>query len=98
MVRATALDIQVSLRNPTAMLEDSMTSVNTLYTKPHTLSLSASFYCRRQNTNNKTILEYQNEEKWTKAMGLSEADPLAHKFKAVLLVIWWNKNSPTDKS
>ena len=27
MVRVTALDIQVSLRNPTAMLEDSMTSV-----------------------------------------------------------------------
>ena len=31
MVRLTALDIQVSLRNPTAMLEDSMTSVKTLY-------------------------------------------------------------------
>ena len=31
MVRVTALDIQVSLRNPTAMLEDSMTSVKTLY-------------------------------------------------------------------
>ena len=29
----TALDIQVSLRNPTAMLEDSMTSVQTLYMK-----------------------------------------------------------------
>ena len=27
MVCVTALDIQVSLRNPTAMLEDSMTSV-----------------------------------------------------------------------
>ena len=26
-VRVTALDIQVSLRNPTAMLEDNMTSV-----------------------------------------------------------------------
>ena len=31
MVRVTALDIQVSLRNPMAMLEDSMTSVKTLY-------------------------------------------------------------------
>ena len=31
MVPVTALDIQVSLRNPMAMLEDSMTSVNTLY-------------------------------------------------------------------
>ena len=32
MVRMTALDIQVSLRNLTAMLEDSTTSVTTLYT------------------------------------------------------------------
>ena len=31
IVRETALDIQVSLRNPTAMLEDSMTSVKMLY-------------------------------------------------------------------
>ena len=31
MVPVTALDIQVSLRNPTAMLQDSMTSVKTLY-------------------------------------------------------------------
>ena len=31
MLRVTALDIQVSLRNPTAMLVDSMTSVKTLY-------------------------------------------------------------------
>ena len=31
MVRVTALDIQVSLCNPTAMLEDSMTSVETFY-------------------------------------------------------------------
>ena len=31
MVYVTALDIQVSLRNLTAMLEDSMTSVKTLY-------------------------------------------------------------------
>ena len=31
MVRVTALDIQVSLRNLMAMLEDSMTSVKTLY-------------------------------------------------------------------
>ena len=31
MVRMTALDNQISLRNPTAMLEDSMTSVKTLY-------------------------------------------------------------------
>ena len=31
VVRVTALDIQVSLCNPTAMLEDSMTSVKTLY-------------------------------------------------------------------
>ena len=31
MVRVTALDIQVSLRNPTAMLEDSMTFVKMLY-------------------------------------------------------------------
>ena len=31
IVRVTALDIQISLRNPTAMLEDSMTSVKTLY-------------------------------------------------------------------
>ena len=31
MVRVTALDIQVNLRNPTAMLKDSMMSVNTLY-------------------------------------------------------------------
>ena len=30
-VGVTALDIQVSLRNSTAMLEDSMTSVKTLY-------------------------------------------------------------------
>ena len=30
-VRVTALDIQVSLRNPMAILEDSMTSVKTLY-------------------------------------------------------------------
>ena len=30
MVRVTALDIQVSLRNPMAMLEDSTTSVKTL--------------------------------------------------------------------
>ena len=30
-VRMTALDIQVSLRNPTAILEDSMTSVKMLY-------------------------------------------------------------------
>ena len=30
IVRVTALDIQVSLRNPMAMLEDSMTSVKTL--------------------------------------------------------------------
>ena len=33
LVRVTALDIQVSLRNPTAMLEDGMTSVETLYNK-----------------------------------------------------------------
>ena len=33
MVRVTALDIQVSLRNPAAMLEDSMTSVNMLYSE-----------------------------------------------------------------
>ena len=33
MVRVTALDIQVSLRNPTATLEDSMSSVKTLYCK-----------------------------------------------------------------
>ena len=32
MVRVTALDIQVSLRNPTAMLEDSTTSLRTLNT------------------------------------------------------------------
>ena len=32
MVHMTALDIQVSLHNPMAVLEDSMTSVNTLYT------------------------------------------------------------------
>ena len=32
MVWVTALDIQVSLRNPTAMLEESMTSLKTLYT------------------------------------------------------------------
>ena len=31
MVRVTALDIQVSLHNPTAMLEDSMLSVKTLF-------------------------------------------------------------------
>ena len=31
MLRVTALDIQVSLRNPTAILEDSMTSVKMLY-------------------------------------------------------------------
>ena len=31
MVRVTALDIQVSLRNPMVILEDSMTSVKTLY-------------------------------------------------------------------
>ena len=31
MVCVTALDIQVSLHNPTAMLEDSMTSVRMLY-------------------------------------------------------------------
>ena len=31
IVRVTALDIQVSLRNPTALLEDSMTSVKTLF-------------------------------------------------------------------
>ena len=31
MVRVTALDIQVSLRNPTTMLEDSMMSVKMLY-------------------------------------------------------------------
>ena len=31
MVRVTALDIQVNLRNLMAMLEDSMTSVKTLY-------------------------------------------------------------------
>ena len=31
MVHVTTLDIQVRLRNPTAMLEDSMTSVKTLY-------------------------------------------------------------------
>ena len=31
MVRVTALDIQVSLHNPTAILEDSMTSLKTLY-------------------------------------------------------------------
>ena len=31
MVLVTALDIQVSLHNPTAMLEDSMTSLKTLY-------------------------------------------------------------------
>ena len=31
MVHVSALDIQVSLRNLTAMLEDSMTSVKTLY-------------------------------------------------------------------
>ena len=30
MVHLTALDIQVSLRNPTAMLEDSITSVKTV--------------------------------------------------------------------
>ena len=29
MMRVTDLDIQVSLRNPTAILEDSMTSVKT---------------------------------------------------------------------
>ena len=33
MVRVTALDIQVSLRNPTAILEDSVMSVKTLYGK-----------------------------------------------------------------
>ena len=31
MVHTTALDIQDSLRNPTAMLEDSVTSVKMLY-------------------------------------------------------------------
>ena len=31
MVRVTALDIQVSLCNPTAMMEDSMTSAKMLY-------------------------------------------------------------------
>ena len=31
IVHVTALDIQVSLRNPTAMLEDSRTSVKMLY-------------------------------------------------------------------
>ena len=33
MVRVTALDIQARLRNPMALLEDSMTSVTTLYIK-----------------------------------------------------------------
>ena len=33
MVHMTALDIQVSLHNPTAKLEDSMTSVKTLYSQ-----------------------------------------------------------------
>ena len=42
MVRVTALDIQVSLRNPTAMLEGSMTSVNTLYTKNNVTLKSTS--------------------------------------------------------
>ena len=31
MVHVTALDIQVSLRNPMAMLEDSITSLKILY-------------------------------------------------------------------
>ena len=38
MVHVTALDIQVSLRNPTAILEDSMTSLKTLYTEPRSVA------------------------------------------------------------
>ena len=34
MVRVTALDIQVTLRNPTAMLEDSMLYTTLFDTKP----------------------------------------------------------------
>ena len=40
MVRVTALDIQVSLRNLMAILEDSMTSVKTLYSPWLCFSLS----------------------------------------------------------
>ena len=40
MVHVTALDIQVSLRNPTAMLEDSMMSVITLFS-----IILATLYC-----------------------------------------------------
>ena len=41
MVRVTALDIQVSLRNPTAMLEDSMMSAKTVYNDIHVVPNSA---------------------------------------------------------
>ena len=44
MVRMTALDIQVSLRNDTAMLEDSMMSVKTLYSDNALLSLNWWYY------------------------------------------------------
>ena len=54
MVRVTALDIQVSLRNPTAMLEDSMTSVKTLY--------------KRSDMGNKKLEHYFRE--WHQRIGI----------------------------
>ena len=43
MVYVTALDIQVSLRNPLAMLEDCMTLVKTLYSVRYPTVMSQHF-------------------------------------------------------
>ena len=50
-VRVTALDIQVSLHNPMAMLEDSMTSVKTLYTERIQAAARASQRCMHMFNN-----------------------------------------------
>ena len=69
MVHVTALDIQVSLRNPTAVLEDSMTSVKTLYCSAICEgTIRAPVFRRNENSAPQSITEKPMEvyylDKW----------------------------------
>ena len=64
MVRVAALDIQVSLRNPMASLEDSVTSVKMLYNQHCFLiqygCISDCLLCTDSNIHNDHGLSYKN--------------------------------------
>ena len=51
MVRMTVMDIQVSLRNPTAMLEDSMTSVKMLCRPAYTMYIQIHLFASNAEWN-----------------------------------------------